>query len=637
MLLKQLSKMLSKRNKAKRTQHRARALRMEALDQRITFDVNQAPVNIVPPAQNYTAEDPTVTFGLLNRVSTSDADANGQDLRVTLFVNSGKIDLGSTAGLTFRNGADGTRYLLFDGSESAINAALLNMKYTANSGVSSDLLTFDVHDLGHTGTGGAKVDRDTISISRAGLATNQAPVNVVPGPQSYGADRTVTFGTLNAISTSDSDAGNLDLRVTLFVNSGTLTLGSTSGLVFRGGANGTRYLLFDGSQNEINNALSGLVYRANSGVTADTLTIDTHDLGHSGSGGAKVDRDSVALTQFGVQPNRAPVNTVPGGQFYTANSRTVTFGAGNRVSTQDPDAGNQNLRVTLFVNSGRINLPTVSGLTFRSGADNTRYMVFDGTQTAINNAMLNMVYTANAGVTADTLTIDTHDLGHTGSGGAKTDRDTVTLTQAGTVINQAPFNTTPGPQFYTNNNRTVTFGAANRIATNDPDVGNANLRVTLFANNGVIKLSTLNGLTFRNGANNTRYLLFDGTQQAINNALLNMTYTANSNSSSDVLTFDVHDLGNTGSGGAKVDRDTVTLTLAGSSGRGAGDGSGESVAPTQAPAARSVNPSPTEESDRVFAELANANANASTFSFIDLLASTNSGRSRSALRSDLQL
>ncbi len=407
-----------------------RILGYESLEGRRVLAENQPPVNSVPTGQSFTIEDPTVVFGAVNQISTSDPDAGSQNLRMTLFVNNGTVTLASTVGINFIGGGDGTRYLLFDGNQSDINRALFGLTYRANSGVTSDVLTVDTHDLGHTGTGGAKVDRDTITLSRGGSggSPNQAPVNQVPVSQGYTAeDPRVTFGAFNRISTNDPDVGNRLLRMTLFVNSGTLTLGSTSGLTFVGGSNGTRYLLFDGTQTDINNALLNLTYRANGNVTSDLLTVDTHDLGNTGTGGAKVDRDTVSLFRGQSFPNQEPVNTVPAGQFYTNSNPTVTFDSLNPIGVYDPDAGNLPLRTTLFVNQGTLTLGTTNGLTFRGGANGTRYLLFDGSQADINNALFNLTYRANAGSNADLLTIDTHDLGNTGSGGARVDRDTVTL------------------------------------------------------------------------------------------------------------------------------------------------------------------------------------------------------------------
>jgi hypothetical protein len=616
---------------------RQRSLFFESLEDRRVLAENIAPVNTVPPAQTYTLQERTVRFDAVNRISTYDADAGSQNLRVTLFVNRGTITLDSTAGLTFVNGGNSTRYLLFDGPQSSINAALMSMTYRANTGVTSDVLTIDTHDLGHSGTGGAKVDRDTVALAQFGTTTNQAPVNSVPGPQVFSSnDRTVTFGTANRISTNDPDVGNNQMRMTLFVNGGSLFLGSTSGLTFRNGGNGTSYLLFDGTQADINAALINLTYVANANTTSDVLTIDTHDLGNTGSGGAKVDRDTVSLSLVASAINQAPVNTVPVAQAFTAENRTVTFGALNRISTNDPDVGNGQMRVTLFVNQGIISLGATTGLTFLSGGNNTRYLLFDGTQENINNALLNMTYTANSNVTSDLLTIDTHDLGNTGSGGAKVDRDSVSLFLVGSSPNQKPVNVVGPGRFFTNSNPTVTWGANNPIGTSDPDAGDLPLRVTLFVNGGVLTLGSTNGLTFRGGANNSRYLLFDGSQTDINNALFNLTYTANANTNQDLLTLDTHDLGHTGSGGAKVDRDTVTLTrIAGSSfgGRSGGNGSGEANEPmalmplSQADASLAA-----AEADSLYEKTSDVLQSPlydnTALRLIDLLASTNSGRAQ---------
>jgi hypothetical protein len=459
---------------------------------------------------------------------------------------------------------------------------------------------------------------------RIAFDVNQAPINSVPGAQNFGSTGTVHFSGGNAISTFDPDVGGQLLRMTLFVNNGTITLGSTAGLTFVNGANNSRYLLFDGTQASINGALQNSVYQANPGVTSDILTVDTHDLGHTGTGGARVDRDTITMSQVGAFPNQAPVNTVPGPQIFDGNTRTVTFDASNRISTHDSDANGEDLRVTLFVNNGIIFLPNTFGLTFRAGANNSRYLLFDGSESDINAALLGMVYDANQNVTSDTLTIDTHDLGHTGTGGARTDRDTVSLTLASAFQNQPPVNTVPGPQVFTAGSRTVTFGAGSEISTNDPDVGNETMRVTLYVNGGVINLSSTSGLTFLNGANNTRYLLFDATQADINSALTGMTYTANSATTSDVFTIDVHDLGHTGVGGPKVDRDTVSLSLV-----TVQDGSGEPGSRISSESASDTHSAWT--ADQVFTQITSQEVDESIFRFKDLLASSNAGRAKTQL------
>src|SRR5205085_1310644 len=47
---------------------------------------------------------------------------------------------------------------------------------------------------------------------------------------------------------------------------------------------------------------------------------------------------------------------------------------------------------------------------------------------------------------ADTLTIVSNDLGNSGTGGAKTDTDTISFTGTPLPVDQAPVNTVPGNQ-----------------------------------------------------------------------------------------------------------------------------------------------------------------------------------------------
>jgi hypothetical protein len=606
-------------------------------------EANDAPINIVPGPQTYNNTDRTIVFDATRPIRVTDIDAGDENVRVTLFVNRGTIFLNTTAGLTFLNGsANNTRYLLFDGTLAEVNAALEDLEYTANAGSTSDVLTIDTHDLGHTGAGGAKVDRDTITLTLEGAsAENQPPVNTVPIAQVYNdSDRTVTFAGASQISVDDPDVGNGNMRVTLFVNRGVISLDTTAGLTFRNGSsNNSRYLLFDGTKDAINNALDGMTYTANVDAQSDVLTIDTHDLGNTGTGGAKVDRDTVILTMAGVTENQAPVNTVPLARFFTENDRTVTFDALSRVRTSDPDAGNDPVRVTLFVNRGVINLSQTTGLTFRNGADGTRYLLFDGSIDDVNAAMLNMTYTANAGATSDVLTLDVHDLGNNGTGGAKVDRDTVQLNLAGTIQNTPPINIVPGTQTFTDANRTIEFGLLNPVSTFDADAGNDPLRVTLFVNRGTIALSTTQGLTFRGGANNTRYLLFDGSQDDIRDALFGMTYTANVGTTNDVFTIDVHDLGHNGSGGHKVDRDSFAINRVSTAGRLAGGGSGEAGSANVNATASATEPAASagtsSSADAIFTQqttLPPSRDGAARMA--DLLASTNSGRARATMNAD---
>jgi hypothetical protein len=134
------------------------------------------------------------------------------------------------------------------------------------------------------------------------------PTNSVPGYHLAKEDIASVFSVANgsAISVADPNADGSDLQVTLSVDQGQLTLGTTNGLNFAfADAQGTgagdglddATLTFRGTLAEINTALDGLTFRPSvdfSGVA--TLTITTNDLGQPGGGPAYSDTDSVPIT-----------------------------------------------------------------------------------------------------------------------------------------------------------------------------------------------------------------------------------------------------------------------------------------------------------------------------------------------------
>jgi Calx-beta domain/Domain of unknown function (DUF4214) len=127
--------------------------------------------------------------------------------------------------------------------------------------------------------------------------------------------------------------------------------------------------------------------------------------------------------------NQPPVNTVPGTQTTPEAPLVFSAGNGNQISVSDPDAGGNLLQVTLTAANGTITLSGTTGLSFTVGdgtADPT--MTFTGTTTDINNALNGLTFTPTPGFTgAASLTITTNDQGFTGSGGAKSDTDSVTI------------------------------------------------------------------------------------------------------------------------------------------------------------------------------------------------------------------
>jgi hypothetical protein len=145
----------------------------------------------------------------------------------------------------------------------------------------------------------------------------------------------------------------------------------------------------------------------------------------------------VALTAAGQQSwagllavNAAPVNTVPATQQADVTGTLVFSSANsNAISISDPDAGASPVQVTLTGTTGTVTLSGTTGLTFSAG-DGTAdaAMTFTGTITDVNAALNGMRFNGDAFRTGNgSLQITTNDLGNTGTGGAQSDTDTVTV------------------------------------------------------------------------------------------------------------------------------------------------------------------------------------------------------------------
>ncbi|GJE54785.1 hypothetical protein EKPJFOCH_1269 [Methylobacterium thuringiense] len=227
-------------------------------------------------------------------------------------------------------------------------------------------------------------------------AVNDAPVNGVPAGQSVNEDTDLVFSAANAnrITVSDADADGGSLTTTLSVVHGILTVGSAANVVVSG--TGTSTLTLTGTVADINAALEGTTYRGMANYNgADTLTITTDDKGNTGTGGAKSDTDTIALTVVPVAD--PPRHTAPVGTQSATEDTTLVFSStnGNAVSVTDVDGSG--LTVTLSTTQGRLTLSQLTGLTFTAG-DGTgdAAMTFSGSQADINAALEGLKFDPSA-------------------------------------------------------------------------------------------------------------------------------------------------------------------------------------------------------------------------------------------------
>jgi T1SS-143 domain-containing protein len=355
--------------------------------------VNDAPENAVPSSLT-AAED--IELSITN-VSVSDADAGNGDLTVKLEVKKGTLTLATEDDLVVSN--NGSDTVTLKGSLSAINAALLGMKYKGDLNFNgSDELKITTTDNGNTGIGGAKTDVDTVAITVTPV--NDAPTatdDVLSAVSEASIVRTISFASLlGNDSRGPSNESTQSLTITELSN----VVGGTAEI------RGTN-ILFTPAANF-------------NGVASFDYTV--RDNGQTnGLNDFKTDVGSVS---FSVTPvNDAPVNTVPSPLTAVEDTELAITG----VSISDVDAGGGSLTVKLEVEDGNLKVGSLSGST----------ITLTGTVAEINAALTGLKYTGDLNFNgSDQLKITTTDNGNTGSGGSKSDTDTVKITV--TAVNDAP-------------------------------------------------------------------------------------------------------------------------------------------------------------------------------------------------------
>jgi VCBS repeat-containing protein len=397
--------------------------------------INDAPV-INRPATVTATEDTVFTFNGGNTISITDVDAGAGTESVTLSVSSGTLTLSGTTGLTVSG--NGTASITMSGTLTNLNNALNGMTYLGTQDFNgSDTLSIGVNDGGNTGSGGPLTDSKTVGITVS--AVNDAPVNSVPGTQTFDEDTTLTFstGNGNAISVSDVDVAAGNLTVTLTTTAGTMSFGSVAGL--SAVTNNAATITGTGTLANVNAALQGLVFTPTLNLNgAQTISLTTSDNGNTGSGGTKTDIDVINLSINAV--NDAPTLNNPA-NFSINEDQVITFTGGNALSVADVDANGSAEKVTLDVSHGKINLSTVVGLTFVDAtANNSASVHVTGTIANINNALNNATYTPAANFNntrgSESLVLTINDLGNTGSGGALGANATMPVSIA--AVNDAP-------------------------------------------------------------------------------------------------------------------------------------------------------------------------------------------------------
>ena len=373
-----------------------------------------------------------------------------------------------------------------------------------------------------------------ITAAPALAAPNAAPVVNVPGTQvmNEGATLTLSAGTGNGVSVVDPDSDPDQIKVVIDTDDGLLTLANTTGLEFEAGDGlADETVTLRGTNAEIAGALNGMTFAA-LGDDPDgfaALQIAANDEGHNGDDGAKTGDGVVQITV--IPQNDAPVNTVPGAQTTNEDTAKVFSAANsNAISVADPDAGSDDIRVSLGAADGTITLAATTGLDFTQGDGTGDTAIIAEATTAEWNAALNSLSftpASNFNGTA-ALAVDSDDLGQNGAGGAKTDSDSVAITV--NAVNDFPVNSVPGTQTTPEDTPRV-LSTGNAISVSDVDAGGAAIRITLDARvdnapKGSITLAGTTGLSFSAGdGTDDPIVTFEGTIADVNTAMDGLGWT----------------------------------------------------------------------------------------------------------------
>ncbi|MFZ4759505.1 MAG: tandem-95 repeat protein, partial [Burkholderiaceae bacterium] len=343
-------------------------LRTSPIAVSITIDAVNDPPRWVAPTAVITFEDTTVVFDdASNRriLAIDDADRNAL-LELRLQVGPGAtLSLARLDGLTMISAGDGAgapilfRATLFDANRAL---AGLRLDPVANF-TGTTTLTLTINDLGATGTGGPQSTTATVSVTVAPV--NDAPTLIVPGAQTVAEDTPLRFGTSGTarILIADSDAVGL-LTLSLAVDAGTLTLGSTEGLaLLAGDGTADSVIVVRGTVARLQAAVDGLRFTPATDF-AGSAALDL--IADDGQGGTVQRRVAIEAT-----PVDDPAGALAPGAQQVRSDGTLGFGpaTGNAIQVRDVDGAPGGVSVELQVGRGALRVDAVAGVTLAAASD----------------------------------------------------------------------------------------------------------------------------------------------------------------------------------------------------------------------------------------------------------------------------
>ena len=350
---------------------------------------------VTSPASITTVGSNSYTFSG-GSISINDPAATGSSNSLSLSVADGTLTLGSTTGLTFVSGADGSSSMTVTGTEAKLNAALNGLVYTPTGAFPfaanlQDDLQVAFNDASNNQTGMARVSITVIAPPTVAVSSGTVEVQ-------SGSNVSIP------ISVWDSDAAGNSDTVTLTVANGKLTLATTTGLTFNSGSNGSSSMTVTGTEQSLLIDISGLVYAAGANFTgSDPLQITAVNSLDNLSGSATV-----------------PIAVYSAPAILAPSTWYVSFGenSSSQISIFDPAASGTSDSLALSVTDGSLSFASTAGLTFTSGSNYSSSMTVNGTLANLNAALAKLYYvpTDQVSSSSDTLQLSLVDASnHTSS------------------------------------------------------------------------------------------------------------------------------------------------------------------------------------------------------------------------------
>jgi hypothetical protein len=443
---------------------------MDATNNRVSKDIalRASNFNDPPTIDNASAyavnEDAQLT---LAGFALSDADSFDQDVTVTVELYSdaghttlanagtqGRLILGATSGLTAATG-DGSNTITLTGSLAEVQVALNDLKFAGaanynDPGVGNGnlYLRTTIADFTHADGQKTAVVDNTITL----VPVNDQPTLSVPTDQtlSSGVSLSINSGFAVGDAVDIAQGATDDVEVTVASTLIGAAYGTIS-FVPQGSAtltgNGTATVVVRGSTADVQATLNQMTYTpADPNLDATVLvSVTVNDL-DNGAEGVGVTGNNTRSGSFNIHSsnvNEAPVLTVP--PTLTVNEDSSNNAVAG-ISFIDSDDFGLVEKITLDLGGspkGTISLASIAGLSFSTGDGTTdTKMVFTGTKAAINAALSTLRFTPTANINTvgggneQVLTVTVDDQGNTGTGGAKSDSETVLITIS--PVNDAP-------------------------------------------------------------------------------------------------------------------------------------------------------------------------------------------------------